>query len=178
MKALWPDWYFESIDSIPVGFFEKNRIAYLVSDIDNTLVSYDDPLPTPAALAFFDRLKRERVFLLLVSNNEKERVARFAKGLPYPFVSKAAKPSVSRISKMLSEYGVDLSRCAFLGDQLFTDCLAAKRLGIPMILVNPVAGDNGLPFFTVKRSLEKQILKGYLKSHPINCTCGRTGASK
>ena len=177
MKKLWPDWYFESFTRIPDGFFEKNGFSYLISDIDNTLVSYDDPIPTKSALAFFERLDKEGVTLLLVSNNERERVELFCKDLPYPWVSKAAKPSVSRIRTMLTKEGADLSRCAFLGDQLFTDCLAARRLGVPMILLNPVAGDGGLPFFTVKRSLEKAILKGYLKQHPLNSADGKRGST-
>ena len=178
MKFLWPDWYFESFSNIPEGFFKKQNIRYLISDIDNTLVSYDDPTPTPKALAFFDRLKKEGVSLLLVSNNSKERVELFAKDHPFPFVADAAKPAVSRILKMAKEEGVDLESSAFLGDQIFTDGLTAKRLSIPMILLKPVAGDKGLPFFGIKRKLEGVILKGYLKKHPINCPNGKRSSKK
>lgn len=170
MKCLWPQWYFEDISHIPDGFFQAQGIEYLISDIDNTLVSYDDPTPTLEALAFFNRLEKENVKILLVSNNEKERVSLFVGNHPYPWVGKAAKPLTFRMRKMLEKEQVNLKSCAFLGDQIFTDGLTAKFLSVPMILVKPVAGDKGMPFFGVKRKLEKIILKGYPEKQQTNCT--------
>jgi hypothetical protein len=44
-----------------------------------------------------------------------------------------------------------------VGDQLFTDILGAKRLGIHAILVSPL-GDKELPHTRFKRRLERFLL--------------------
>ncbi|MBQ8215925.1 MAG: HAD-IIIA family hydrolase [Clostridia bacterium] len=178
VRTFWPDWYFESYNAIPEGFFKRHGIKYLISDIDNTLVSYMDRLPTPNALAFFKRLEEEGVTLLLASNNSKKRVRTFS-GKDIPSVYRAGKPATTHIRIMMHKEKVRYDQCAFMGDQLFTDCLAAKRLGIPMILVKPVKNDRALPIFGIKRDLESLILRKYLKEYSINCIQGRRGiASK
>lgn len=173
MKNLWPDWYFDSYTNIPEGFFKKHNIKYLISDIDNTLVSYGDRVPTEKALKFFHRLEKEGVTLLLASNNSKKRVATFVGDRRISFVYRAGKPSVTRILIMLHKEKIHAKECAFLGDQIFTDCLAAKRMGMPMILLKPITNDRALPLFGIRRDLERIILKKYLKNYPLNCEMGR-----
>ncbi|MBQ8398380.1 MAG: YqeG family HAD IIIA-type phosphatase [Clostridia bacterium] len=173
MKFLWPDWYFDSFSHIPEGFFKKNGIKTLICDIDNTLVTYDDPIPTPKALSFFKRLEQENVSLLLVSNNNAQRVNTFIEGTSFPAISKASKPLKGKIVKKMEELCLQKAHCAVMGDQLLTDALAAKNLKVPVILLNPIKSDKGKPFFKLKRAIERVILMGYLKKHPLNDEKGR-----
>ncbi len=46
-----------------------------------------------------------------------------------------------------------------VGDQLFTDVLGAKRLGLYTILVRPVAPNREGPSVRFRRWLERQILR-------------------
>ncbi len=54
--------------------------------------------------------------------------------------------------------GVPPGRAAILGDQIFTDCLAAKRLGMKAYIVPPIKDKKNL-FFRFKRLLEKPFLR-------------------
>ena len=46
-----------------------------------------------------------------------------------------------------------------MGDQIFTDCLAAHRAGIKFILVKPIQPKESF-FFKVKRFCERPFVKG------------------
>lgn len=170
LKKLWPDWYFESFSKIPAGFFKENNIRFLICDIDNTLVSYADSLPTPEVLSFFALAEKENVKIAFASNNEEKRVRRFARSAGKPAVHKAKKPLKRGIRAALNKLGASFEESAMLGDQLLTDGLAAKNIGIRMILVNPLRYDPSGLLFRMKRQIEKPILKSYLKHCPINST--------
>ena len=62
----------------------------------------------------------------------------------------------------LAELNADVSESAILGDQLFTDAYAGKRLGMRAIIVPPIR-DKKNPFFRVKRALERGIMRGHGK---------------
>ena len=166
---LWPDWYFQGIHCIPKDFFEKNDIKYLISDIDNTLVTYDDPVPTPRAQRFLEMLSSAGVAVALASNNNQRRVKTFASSAGLPAVHSAAKPLRRGALKAMELIGADIEHCALIGDQLLTDGLTAENLGMRMILVDPVKNDSDANlFFRFKRWIERPIMKRYLKEHPIN----------
>ena len=48
--TLVPDFMFSSVYDITPEFFKENGITSIVSDIDNTLVTYDDEKPTKQLL--------------------------------------------------------------------------------------------------------------------------------
>ena len=58
--------------------------------------------------------------------------------------------------------GTTYADTAVLGDQIFTDVLAGKRLGLRCILVKPIKDKKSL-FFFFKRLLEKPFLYLYKK---------------
>lgn len=72
-----PDFLFETPRQIPTALFSALGIRLLFCDIDNTLVTYDDPEPTAGALAFLEGLRAVGVEVVFLSNNTRERVERF-----------------------------------------------------------------------------------------------------
>jgi predicted HAD superfamily phosphohydrolase YqeG len=60
----------------------------------------------------------------------------------------------------MAAMGTTCSETAVLGDQIFTDILAGKRLGLHCILVKPI-NDKKTPFFIIKRLLEKPFIYIY-----------------
>ena len=166
-KLLWPDWYFDDFAHIPAGFFTRNNIRYLICDIDNTLVPYSSATPTPEVQAFFDRLKREGVKIAFASNNDESRVKTFAGRTGHPAVHKAGKPFGRGMKLAMQKLGADKQRSAMLGDQVFTDGLAARVAGIRMILVKPIEDKPSL-LFRIKRHFEKKSIDRYLRRYDLN----------
>lgn len=140
MKKLFtPDCYIRSFQDLNIQRLCALGIRVLVCDIDNTLVAHDIAVPDEAVKGFVKQVKAAGLQLVLVSNNVKERVDTFAKGLDvktYPF---AQKPLKKTYKKMMRDSGFAAHQIAVLGDQLLTDMLGANRIGFYTILTTPVA---------------------------------------
>lgn len=158
LKKLYPDYMFPAIDDIDKDFFRRLNIRFLIMDIDNTLVPYTSPDPTPSARAFLQRLKAEKIKACFISNNHKQRVERFNQSLGLPYIYDAKKPLIAALRKSMKQLGAVPSQTALLGDQIFTDILAGNRAGITTILVQPIEPKE-TPFFMLKRKYENIILE-------------------
>lgn len=154
-----PDYEYKSIFDIEPDFFKRENIEFLLIDIDNTLVADNAPDATGEAISFLRRLEEQNIKFHLVSNNSLERVESFNKDLNFPFIFKAGKPRSKKLNEVLKKMGADKKRTALIGDQIFTDLLAAKNAKIRMVLVSPINTDIENNFFRFKRFCEKLVYK-------------------
>lgn len=160
LEGFFPDYIYRSVQEIAPGFFKARGIRLAILDIDNTLVPYTQPDPTPAARAFLDRLAEEGVRFCFVSNNRAERIARFNQSIGAFFVARAKKPFRTGIRRAMEEHKVKPEETALIGDQIFTDVYGGRRSGVLTILVEPIEDKETL-FFRFKRRMEKIVLKKY-----------------
>lgn len=137
-------------------------IRALILDIDNTLVTYDDPKPTENVAAWLDKMHSSGVQTAFVSNNHAPRVESFCEGLGCYFHADAGKPSRRYLREAMTHMGTTVSDTACVGDQLFTDVWAGKRCGMRAFLVPPIKDKRTL-FFRAKRLLEVPFLRLYHK---------------
>lgn len=154
-----PEYEFKSISDIKKDFLKKEGIKYLLIDIDNTLVADNAPDADFGAVSFLKGLEEIGIKFYLVSNNTEERVNSFNRELGYPYVFRAGKPFKKKIKAVMKEMGAKKGETALIGDQIFTDLLASKNLGIRMILVSPINTKIENRFFKLKRILEKIVYK-------------------
>ncbi len=159
-KYLLPDYYFRDYSEVTPEFLHSIGMRAVIADIDNTLVTYDDPAPTVDVLKWLDALRSAEIQVAFVSNNNRERVERFCKGLDYFYSYNSGKPSVKAYKRAAQTLGAALGECAVIGDQIFTDIIAAKRLGMKGIIVKPIK-DKLTPLFKLKRAGERLIYKIY-----------------
>jgi hypothetical protein len=157
-KSLLPDRLFGSFREVTPDILSEMGVKALLCDIDNTLVTYDDPEPTPDVARWFGQLKEAGIGVAFISNNEPERVELFNRSLGYPAYPKAGKPSTKAYAEAAAALGVPREACAVLGDQLLTDAWAAHRFGVPALIVPPIKDKTSL-FFRFKRSLEVPYMK-------------------
>lgn len=155
----------KDISAYTAEFFLSRGIDRVVFDLDNTVASYDAPLPDEKAKAYIKHLQDAGIEVMLLSNNEKERVDIFNKNLRLFAVHKAKKPSPKGIKLCLSQ-SKNKGKAAFVGDQIFTDCLAARRAGLPCFLVEPIQPKENL-FFKLKRIGEKPFRRRYKRKAEI-----------
>lgn len=163
MKSLFmPDRMFPTVGDLSPSYLRENGIDVLILDIDNTLVTYGESEPTAHVAQWVERMKSEGFSLAVASNNKPERVARFCEPLGLFFVAKSRKPSRRCVTVCCAHFATVPSRCAVVGDQIFTDVLCARRSGAHAILVTPLPYPESL-FFKFKRLLEKPIIRRYRK---------------
>lgn len=139
-------------------------IKLLICDIDNTLVTYDDPHPTEELRLWFKRMNDSGVTVAFVSNNHEDRVMLFNSTLGYIAHYDSGKPGTKKIFETIETAGATAETTALLGDQLLTDAAAANRAGIYSIIVPPIKDKTNL-FFKSKRLIEKPYVRKYNKLH-------------
>ncbi len=165
IKKLMPDRIFESFREVTPELLKSMNIKALLLDIDNTLVTYDERVPTEEVNEWFDTMTSNGIKLAFVSNNsDPERVEKFNEGHGFFAVSRAGKPFAGGFRKALKSMGVDAACAASIGDQIFTDVWAARNVGAYAFLVPPIKDKTTL-FFKVKRLLEKPLIKKYHKEN-------------
>ena len=145
----------------------ERGIKLLICDIDNTLVTYDDPHPTEELRSWFNRMNEAGVTVAFVSNNHKDRVELFNSTLGFIAHFDSGKPSTKKLVETMTAAGVSKEATALLGDQLLTDAAAANRAGIYSIIVPPIKDKTNL-FFKSKRLIEKPYVKKYFKINGEN----------
>ena len=156
---LTPDLYMRTVCDIDLDALKARGIDTLLMDLDNTLLPRDSSVVPPRMVGWAAELARCGFRVCLVSNNWHERVHEVARELGFSLVSKAVKPlpfAFLRASKLM---GSTRKRSAIVGDQLFTDVLGGKLLGIMTILVLPLS-ESDLPHTLILRRVERVLLAG------------------
>ena len=157
-----PDYICAHIYEIDYGLLKKRNIKGLIFDIDNTLVSYRQKTPTKEVLGLMRRLKGEGFEICFVSNNTKPRVDVFNSEFNFFSYPNAKKPSSKYIKEALLDMDMKAGDAALIGDQLFTDIMAAKKCKLTAILVAPIEPVE-TAFFRFKRFMERPFIKRYYR---------------
>ena len=162
MKLLSLFYPYEYAESVFVIDYEKlYAMGYrgLLFDIDNTLVPHGKD-STPEVDALLQRLQALGFGVLMLSNNDDERILRFLKNVDAPFISEADKPLTKGYLRALDVLGIKKEEAICIGDQVFTDVLGANRCGMASILVKFIhpAGDRKIG---KRRRAEQLILLTY-----------------
>ena len=166
-KILIPDLVVKTYRDVTPEMIRASGKSALLCDIDNTLATYDDPTPPEELVKWIKNMQDGGVRVAFVSNNSWERVKGFNEELRLVAYAKAGKPSTRFLQMAINDLGVEKRDAVLLGDQLLTDCAAAKTFGIPAIIVPPIK-DKTTPFFKFKRWLEKPYMKKYFQMKKTN----------
>ena len=154
MSLLIPTFFINKITDLSPKFIKSHGITSLLADIDDTLTYHKDPQVPKKILEFINLMKANNIKIVLVSNNSKKRVSKFAKKLNLPYIFRAFKPLPFGINRALKKLNISI----IIGDQIFTDILGANLLGIKSILVNPFEKNQTI-FLKLKRLFEIPVRK-------------------
>ena len=158
MASLFlPDYMFDKFSDITPEFLQSIGVRTVLVDIDNTLAPYEAPDPNARVIKWFDDLKAVGINAALMSNNDATRVRRLNQSLHLPAYFDCKKPSVKSYLDVLARLKCDRADTCVIGDQIFTDVLVGKRLGLRAILVPPIR-DKKTFFFKFKRFCEKPFV--------------------
>ena len=169
MSKLQPDYYISRITQLTPSFLRSRGVRGLILDVDNTLTTHDDPTPWPDIAAWLEKMRREGMAMLIVSNNSNERVKPFAAVLGLDYVADGKKPSTDGMARAAGQMGLSPREIAVVGDQIFTDVLGANLFGVPCIFVFPMEMEK-TRFFRFKRRMEIPFLpkKIYEENKELN----------
>lgn len=157
-SILLPDIFAETVYDIDLNALKDEGIRGFVFDIDNTLVTYADPVATETVVEWLGKLRDMNFKLYIVSNNDKERVRIFSESVNLPHYGKALKPLKKYLKRACRDMGIAPAETALVGDQLFTDIWGGNLMNMKTILVKPISEvEDG--FVKFKRRFERRILR-------------------
>lgn len=139
LHLLRPDEYRPSIFAIDLHQLKARGIRAIITDLDNTLVPWGTHQPTPQVEQWMAQVRAAGLAVCVVSNGSPARVREFAARLGVACVGGAGKPFPKAFRSAMRQLGTSPAETAVIGDQLFTDVLGGRRLGLYTILVRAVS---------------------------------------
>lgn len=166
-KNIIPDDYVSSIFDIDYNKLYSNGKRLILTDLDNTLISYKATEPTDELYKWKSELEGMGFEIIIVSNSGKKRVKHFANMLGIKYVNLSTKPLKRGFKKALKIASIKYKKeeVVVLGDQLLTDVYGAKRMKLSMVLVKAI--DNKTERLVTKhnRKNEDKMLKKVCKKN-------------
>lgn len=154
-----PDEKLSSVCELDLASLSSRGISALIFDLDNTLGIWGFKQMPDETLAHLKSIESHGFQLGFLSNhNGKDREHVINALSEYPLVFAARKPELAGFKKILELLNVNPTQTAMIGDQLFTDVLGAKRLGMYAIMVDPVAPEVEDFEVRIRRFFERVLL--------------------
>jgi len=157
-KRLLPDQIVNAVYDIDLNELHAQGVKGIITDLDNTLVSAKTPLATPQLIGWLDAVKERGFQVVILSNNNNTRVAKFAAPLGIPYIPAARKPAGPAFRRALKLMGLTPEKAVVVGDQMLTDVLGGRRAGLHTILVTPIAPSEEGWATQINRRIEKIAL--------------------
>lgn len=112
---------------------------FALIDLDNTLLAWGSEELEQEIVEWVSGALKAGLKICLLSNTRSYRVAYYALQLGVPYVGVALKPSREAARGAMRLLKARAEETVIIGDQIFTDILLGKRLGLYTILVKPLA---------------------------------------
>lgn len=144
--SLIPRGFYPSFSALEPSALAAKGVKLVLADLDNTLVPYRVPLPTPLVVSWKDELEAQGIRLFILSNSRKPgRAQRFADSLGVPYQGHSGKPKKAGYLRAMERMEVTPEQTVMIGDQIFTDILGANNAGVTPLLIRPIrlAGNPG-----------------------------------
>ena len=160
-----PTWMVEAIYQITPAQLQKQGIKAVLTDLDNTLIAWNNPNGTEELRNWLAQMEQAKIPVIVVSNNNAQRVAKAIEPFGLEYISRALKPFARGIHQACQRLGLPPEAVVMVGDQLMTDIKAAHSAGVKSILVKPVVNTDGWNT-RINRFFESKIMKYLVKKNP------------
>ncbi len=158
MSIFRPDELLKRYDELDMSALKSRGFNTVLLDVDNTIAPYYEKLPDKDAKAFVKKLKDNGFEVFVFSNNTDKRVSKVANELDCEYYPWAFKPLAFRGNHLIKKKKLDKSKIFIMGDQLLTDVLCGKRLGVYSIYVKPIVDSDSFRT-SINRFFERKIFK-------------------
>lgn len=165
MSIFRPKMTIDSIYHLDVADLKRRGINAVLSDLDNTLLAWNQKETAAQMDQLNQYLKNGGIQLIVVSNNNHERIKKVLEPYNIEFVSRAKKPLPEGIEKALAKYQVEREKAIMVGDQLITDIQAGNLAGVKTVLVKPLVATDAWNT-SINRFFEK-FLFFFLNLNPL-----------
>lgn len=155
-----PNEFHKDFYAIDFASLYKSGKRLILTDLDNTLISYEESEPNKQIDDKFEELTKLGFEVILVSNNIQARIDVFKDGLTIQGYGNCRKPLKHGLKKAHKNASKEYSKdqIVVIGDQLMTDVFGANRFGAYSILVNPIKRKTEKWYTRINRRIEEKML--------------------
>lgn len=164
---LRPDIVVQETREITPELLRRHGVEGVLVDLDDTIVASGSEEMAAGTREWLLGLQAGGFPLLILSNGERKRVARWAGEFGIPGLHLSGKPFAPAFRRGLRLLGTPAERTAMVGDQLFTDVLGANLAGMVSVLVAPLSPGKLLHTRAIRR-LERRLLRGGGHGGPVH----------
>lgn len=160
IPRLLPHQHVRSVFELDLAELRAQGIRGLIFDLDNTLGAWGFTQWDERVLRWLGEVQSAGFEMAFLSNDEgidRDAVRAGLDGHPLRF--DAGKPGTRGFRESLKALEMDAAEVAMIGDQIFTDVLGARRVGLYTVLVRPFDPETETSSTRVRRWLERQILR-------------------
>ncbi len=163
-----PTYYSKSIYEIDFDKLYADGIRLILTDLDNTLIAYDQHMPTEQLREWKTMVESKGFEVIIVSNSHKQRVSKFSESYGLKYNHSSYKPSKFGLKRAIkkAETKYKKNQIVLFGDQLMTDVFGANRLGIKVLLVDPIKRKTEIRATRMNRKIEARKIKKIKKKYP------------
>ncbi len=136
--SLIPKIITEKLTDVTPEMLSEKGIGFLMLDFDNTIVPYTTNDPTEEMEQWLQAMAASPIGMCVVSNSKRDRVVKFCEARGIPCITHSKKPFQKGIRECRDRFGLDMTRTAMVGDQIYTDVLGGNCAGANSILVKPI----------------------------------------
>lgn len=166
LRLFLPDEHISSIYKIDFKRLKQQGIKGIITDLDNTLVAWNEAHATEEVIEWFQMLKDKGFDYVIISNNDEQRVNLFCEPIAVPYVHTARKPLRRNFLKAAQRMNLQPKEIAVIGDQLLTDVLGGNSGGFYTILVKPIV-ETDAKITRFNRMIERRILNHFQRRGKI-----------
>lgn len=133
-----PRYTIDTIYNLDPKQLNKMGIKAVFSDLDNTLLAWNKADTAVEMDQLNKKLAKAGIKLVVISNNNVERIGKVLNPYHIQFIAKARKPLPIGINKELKILKLNKNQVLMVGDQLITDIQAGNLAGVGTVLVKPL----------------------------------------
>ncbi|MFC6465449.1 YqeG family HAD IIIA-type phosphatase [Marinilactibacillus sp. GCM10026970] len=165
LNSFKPTWMVNSIYQITPEQLKKKNIKVVLTDLDNTLIAWNNPEATEETLEWIELMKKSGIHVVIISNNKRKRVSKVATLLELDFIPNAMKPLQKGFKQAQAQFDMTKDEILMVGDQITTDIKGANHAGIRSVLVKPIL-DSDAWNTRFNRFVELKIMNYLIKKDP------------
>lgn len=133
-----PKYTIDTIYHLNAQQLQQMNVRAVFSDLDNTLLAWNKFETAQEMGKLNQRLAASGIKLVVISNNNAERVGKVLNPYHIAFVAKAKKPLPFALTKERKHLGLKKNQVMMVGDQLITDMQAGNLAKVITVLVKPL----------------------------------------
>lgn len=161
-----PRYTIDTIYHLDTDVLQQMNVKAVFSDLDNTLLAWNEFETAKKMDELNQRLAKAGIKLVVISNNNAERIGKVLNPYQIDFVAKSRKPLPFAITKKREQLGLAKDQVMMVGDQLITDIQAGNLASVESVLVKPLVETDKWNT-RINRFLEKIIFFFLAISHRV-----------